>query len=806
MRPRILLLLSVMVGFAAASLTVAPATVFAQDEFDEFDDDFADPADDASDDGGSDDAGDAGGGDAEGGDEFDDLEDDAFEDDLEDDDESDAFDDDGLEDGDLEDDGLGVDDDDDDDGATPDEQAEREARRERRMHMHNTWGGTVGGIHVADAGSGADATFRAQLGLDFFFAGDWLTLPGVMPENTEHSHIGGSLSLSWTPFEFLEIYASLASWANSNDFEDPNLFQVLGDTTFGVKAFYNFEDMRWLTLGGDIHVAFLNTVGDIGLVGDSTGFGIRGNATVDLRELPDRIPFIARLNLGYIFDNSEALVSAVERARYNALPDGLPCPEDGSVPCQEDRHLITRVERYSLQIDRVDRFRIGLGLEAPLVAMENVGDAGADFVISPIVEWVLDIPVNRQGYSCLFIPSMPGSDEPVPGEDGCLERQGAGAFEQRLTLGVRVLPPLQGLNIYVGVDIGLTGVNTFVRELSGQEPYNVRLGFGYAFDTVPRIEEVEREVVREVVRETPPPVRGRIVGTVVEQGEAGTPVAGAVITFPGRELTSQSANEGGAFTTYEMDPGDVEMAISHPEYHDGTCSGTIPEEGGDVEVRCELEALPRVGNIRATVVGDTGTPVGGATVNLSGPSNRSLTTGPDGTFSVNDLAPGTYTAQVTAEAFLIKQQAIEVVARETAEPTITLISRPQRPAVRLRARQIVIRRQVNFATDSSEILPDSTELLSEIADVILRHPELTQIEIQGHTDNRGGRQHNQDLSQRRAEAVRDWLVRAGVDAGRLEARGYGQDDPLVPNITASNRARNRRVQFMIRERAETGEE
>ena len=92
-------------------------------------------------------------------------------------------------------------------------------------------------------------------------------------------------------------------------------------------------------------------------------------------------------------------------------------------------------------------------------------------------------------------------------------------------------------------------------------------------------------------------------------------------------------------------------------------------------------------------------------------------------------------------------------------------------------------------------------MLSELADSLLRNAEITELEIQGHTDNRGGRQHNQDLSQRRAEAVRTWLVNAGVASSRLSARGYGQDRPLAPNITARNRARNRRVQFMIRGRS-----
>lgn len=677
--------------------------------------------------------------------------------------------------------------------AETDEEAAH-AYRERRHLLHNTWAGPVGGIHVVDAGSAAPAAFRAQLGLDFFFVDGWLTLPEASRLPSDHSHIGGSLSVSWNPWEFLEFYASIASWADSNPQENPALFQVLGDTLLGVKGSYRV--LPWLYVGGDVGVALLNTVGDIGLVGDSTSVGIRANASFDMRELEDGgIPLIARLNLQYWFDNSYALVSAVEQARYRALLDPRECPPltGGTGNCLEDRHLLTRVERYALQIDRTDRFTIGLGFEAPIRVMQ-------DFHISPIAEWLLHIPVNRQGFSCLYIPD--GTGEPLPGTDGCLDRQGFAAFEQSLALGVRVLPPLRGLSVMLAVDIGLTGVNTFVRELSGQEPYDVMLAVGYAFDTLPVVEKVEREVVREVVREIPPPVTGRIVGTVLEQG-AGTPIAGAIVTFPGRELTALSTDAAGVFRTYPLEPNsEVQMAIEHPEYHPGTCVGTIPEAGGDVEVRCELEALPRVGSVRGRVVGEGSGPIAGATVAISGPASRTLTTGPDGTFALADLAPGTYTARVEAADYLIKQDSFEVRVRETAEPEIVLIPQPRNPLVRIRARQITIRRQVNFATDSAEILPDSHALMSEIADVILRHPELRRIEIQGHTDNRGGAQHNQELSQRRAEAVRDWLVRAGVDPARLEARGYGQTQPLVPNITAANRARNRRVQFVILERAE----
>jgi outer membrane protein OmpA-like peptidoglycan-associated protein len=279
-------------------------------------------------------------------------------------------------------------------------------------------------------------------------------------------------------------------------------------------------------------------------------------------------------------------------------------------------------------------------------------------------------------------------------------------------------------------------------------------------------------------------------------------VPNAVISFPGRDLTSLAGSADGHFTSYEMDPGEVAIAITAPLYNDGSCTATIAAEGGDVNVTCELVALPRLGTVLGHVVGDTGGAVGGATVTVTGPQGFTVVTSPSGDFSRQDLPPGTYTARVEAENFLITQASFEVVARQQATPEITLVARPARSLVRVGAREITIRRQINFVTDSAEIVADSDALLTEIADVLLRHPEITRVEIQGHTDNRGGHDHNQDLSQRRAEAVRDWLVAHGVDSSRLEPHGYGDANPIAPNITASGRARNRRVQFIITAHAE----
>jgi outer membrane protein OmpA-like peptidoglycan-associated protein len=460
---------------------------------------------------------------------------------------------------------------------------------------------------------------------------------------------------------------------------------------------------------------------------------------------------------------------------------------------------LTAAERFALEVNRTDFVDLSLGLEAPLRVAE-------DFYIHPMLEWNWRIPINRRGYDCVFVPDPLSPGSPEAGDDGCLDIAGVSSFPMTLSVGVRVLPPVRGLALTVAADVGLTGVNTLVRELAPTQPYNILLAASYAYDTTPPVPEIREVEVERAVQVGAPP-RGRLAGLAIEQG-TGLPIPGATLRFTGRDETALLGGNDGRFVTYLFDPGSViELALEHPEYHPSTCSATIPEaaegatEDMSVERACEMEPLPRMGDVDGRVVSEDG-PVSGATIELSGPETRSLTSDSSGAFRLESIPPGVYSARVEAEGHLIKLAQFEVVARETAQPEITLLRRPRRSLVRVTRRSIVIRRQINFATDSDEILAQSFPLMEEIADVILRNPQLTSIEIQGHTDDRGGRDHNQELSQRRADSVRAWLITHGVSPVRLTAVGHGQTRPLVPNITSSHRARNRRVQFVVLEQAE----
>ena len=89
------------------------------------------------------------------------------------------------------------------------------------------------------------------------------------------------------------------------------------------------------------------------------------------------------------------------------------------------------------------------------------------------------------------------------------------------------------------------------------------------------------------------------------------------------------------------------------------------------------------------------------------------------------------------------------------------------------------------------------------SDILLDHPELTRIRIEGNTDSRGSASDNLKLSQGRADAVKNYLIAKGVVADRLESIGYGESKPIVKEKTAADQAKNRRVDFFVVGRSDT---
>jgi outer membrane protein OmpA-like peptidoglycan-associated protein len=103
---------------------------------------------------------------------------------------------------------------------------------------------------------------------------------------------------------------------------------------------------------------------------------------------------------------------------------------------------------------------------------------------------------------------------------------------------------------------------------------------------------------------------------------------------------------------------------------------------------------------------------------------------------------------------------------------------------------------VLFRSGSFELLPGARERLAKVSGIVLAYPSL-HVAVEGHTDSVGSDQYNQDLSEHRAQSVRDYFVQQGISAGAIEARGFGKTDPIASNDTAEGRQQNRRVELVL---------
>ena len=109
--------------------------------------------------------------------------------------------------------------------------------------------------------------------------------------------------------------------------------------------------------------------------------------------------------------------------------------------------------------------------------------------------------------------------------------------------------------------------------------------------------------------------------------------------------------------------------------------------------------------------------------------------------------------------------------------------------------KVTLANEVSFDVNSAAVKPAFQPSLAKVADVLKRYD--SKMTVVGHTDSSGSDSYNQQLSERRAQAVRAELVRDGVPADRLSAAGRGESEPRADNATAAGRAQNRRVEILV---------
>ena len=166
-----------------------------------------------------------------------------------------------------------------------------------------------------------------------------------------------------------------------------------------------------------------------------------------------------------------------------------------------------------------------------------------------------------------------------------------------------------------------------------------------------------------------------------------------------------------------------------------------------------------------------------------------------------DLAASKDSAALKTEQLASEQKARVEAEKKTADAQADLV---KLAAVKEEARGLVVTLSgsVLFASNKSTLLPSAQNRLNQVADALLATKE-RKLTVGGYTDSQGSTSHNLELSQRRADAVRTYLISRGYRGDLIQAQGFGEESPIADNANAEGRANNRRVEIVVSRAVET---
>jgi outer membrane protein OmpA-like peptidoglycan-associated protein len=637
-----------------------------------------------------------------------------------------------------------------------------------------TVSGPIGLFRTLTGDVGRSNNFRIALDLQLFTQDSFLIAGGAGAKGDSDSRFLGNLTINYTPWKYLELYLALFNASNQNTRNetqaqgrnDPEVILALGDVGAGIKA--RLPVTHWFDLALHLGLRFFNSVSGVSVLGSATNFAPDLIASFDLRHSPAtaNVPLRFHINFGYVLDNS-----------IDLLPAGQCAGSTTDDACIRSRV----VETFGYGINP-SRFKLAAAVDAPLAfAHDRVG-------LDLIFEYHVDIAVGDGD-------TVVGNAVRSAFAPGDIADRVDGQSQQYLTFGARVRP-VAGLVLDAGLDVGLSSFG--FRYGSPLPTWNVLLGAAYAYDAGAgrgRTKVVTKTITREVARGF---VRGKVHG-IVRDAVSKKPLAGAIVHYTSRRATAQLTGDDGSFLSPGFAPGPILLEVARDDYEPVKLETSIAADG-----ETPLEVLltpkpPAATELRVKVSDEAGMPVGTAEVRLTNVSSAAVVdaepTGMAG-FTAK-LGPGDWLLEVTGNGSLAKQRTVTVVANQPQNVEVVLRKKPTSSHVTLGRNEIVIKGTIHFGTNNAELRPDGEQILDEVADVMAKHPELKKIRVEGHTDNRGNPDKNLQLSKARAAAVVAYLVKVGVDASRLESQGYGATQPLVPNMTPAQRAKNRRVAFKI---------
>lgn len=168
----------------------------------------------------------------------------------------------------------------------------------------------------------------------------------------------------------------------------------------------------------------------------------------------------------------------------------------------------------------------------------------------------------------------------------------------------------------------------------------------------------------------------------------------------------------------------------------------------------------------------------------------------DGVLDANDRCPGTPAgAAVDAYGCALDSDGDGVADYKDACPGTEAGAKVDEKGCKIEPKEeVVVDMRLNFDVDKYQIKPEMVSEIAKVAEFLRQYPSVN-AQIQGHTDSTGSNQYNQGLSERRANAVKDYLINNfGISESRLSSVGYGEERPIADNSTSEGRALNRRAE------------
>jgi outer membrane protein OmpA-like peptidoglycan-associated protein len=599
--------------------------------------------------------------------------------------------------------------------------------------------GPVGLYRMSTAEVGPPLHLRVGIHGEFFATDNFLV------QGDHDTELLSTLALGFTPVRYLEIFAGLTVSSNRNERpaetnrRDPEVIKSWGDLHFGPKLAIPIGPGT--AAGFELGVRLPPSTSTLSFAPSATSLWLGPLFTMDLRKLAD-VPLRFHANLSYYIDNSRNLSNL-----------------DGTTPTTRSVSMFA----YGMA---ASRFRLAVGADTSLEKLTRA------VPMQPFVEYHAEVITADKDAAFATAPVDGGRDR------------------HWLTFGLRARV-YGGITVDAGVDVRLR--STAIQYGPPLPPYDVMLGAAYPFDidSFRRPVVVTRTVEKPVLKEVAPaPADGEIAGTV-RDGKEGRPLGGAVVALKGHPHARVATDPDGTFRLQGVPPGPAELEVTAPAFETERAT-TAVTAGRLAEVTVSMTPKASTGLVRGKIV-DAGGHGVEASLHFAGAEMRDTRSDSQGAFAAT-LLPGVYRLAAQAPTLASKHVVVDVVAGQ--ERQLELPLHAPNPDVTIVGDEITLRAPIRFKAGTPRLGPKDQQELDGVAGFLADHPEIRVLRVEAHWDSSAGLG-AKTMTDKQAQAVKDYLVSKGVADPRVEASGQGADHPLVPSIGGNNRAKNRRLELHL---------